>query len=288
MKKIAVISDIHCHLFLFEKILEDCNQRKIDHYLFLGDYISDGPNSNVIINKIKKISNDVIYGNREYDLNQYDGKTWIDNPRYINKLYAYNDLREENRVYLKSLSLYKIVEIENRRICISHGTPYKVDGQALADSYDLFSKLIEDFDCDVYLFGHQHRPFYTEYQNRLFINVGSVSTPLDGRATSKYGVLEIGEKIKYELIEYSYSFEEVKNYYTESDYFKKCWAWSNLLIYALRDGIDYRRRFISHAQAYAKAKDLDPKKDFTEDVWYGLFFDFMEKNNLKVFLDKSN
>ena len=286
MKKIAVISDIHGHLFLFNKILENAKQRDVNKHMFLGDYISDGPNADKIISKIKQLSNDVVYGNREFDINNYDGISWQNNPRYRNKLYAYNDLSDDNKKYLKTLPIYKIIKVEGKKICLSHGTPYQVDGKALIDSYFLFDKLINDFDCDIYLFGHQHRPFFTKYENRLFINVGSVNTPLDGKATSKYGLLTIDDEVKYELVEYNYQFKEVKNYYVESDYFNECLAWANLLIYALRDGVDYRRLFIKFSHEYAKQNNLDPKRDISEEVWHGLFFDFMQKNNLKVIVDK--
>lgn len=286
MKKIAIISDIHCHLFLFEKALEDIKKRGIDEFVFLGDYISDGPNGDKIINIVKALSQNVVYGNREYDMANYDGVVWEGNPRYRNKLFTYNELSDENKSYIKKLPIYKIIQVDDKKICFSHGTPYQVDGQVLANSYDLFDKLIMDFNCDIYLFGHQHRPFCVEYRKKLFINPGSINTPLDGKATSKYGILTINDDVTYELVEYAYSFEEVKNYYVESDYFQACLAWANLLIYALRDGVDYRRLFIKHANEFARNNDLDPKQEITEEVWNGLFFDFMQKNNLKLIMAK--
>jgi len=42
----------------------------------------------------------------------------------------------------------------------TYSTPYKVPVETYKDSYDVsFDKLI-DFDCDVYLFGHEHNISY--------------------------------------------------------------------------------------------------------------------------------
>ena len=71
--KIAVISDIHSNLLAFNFALENAEKEKVDSFLFLGDYITDGENGNEILNIIKEKSNYVILGNREkYILNYSD------------------------------------------------------------------------------------------------------------------------------------------------------------------------------------------------------------------------
>ncbi len=276
MKKIAVIGDIHCHLQLFEQVINEVDGQ-VDDYIFLGDYITDGPHANEILNIVKNRSENVILGNREVDIINYDEQKIINSVRYRSKMYTLKEINNENLGFLKKLPIYQIIEIKNKRICFCHGSPYHVKDEVFNKSLTLFDRLIADFDCDVYLFGHQHRPFYLEYRKRIFINPGSVNSPLDGRATCKYGILEIAENIVYHQKEIVYDWHIAKKYYLESDYFKACPEWSNLLIYILRDGIDYRKLFID--------KVLQARIDWEhlhEDEWHNLFVEFMKKYNLKI------
>ncbi len=282
MKKIAVIGDIHSQNYLFEQLLLELENKKIDDYLFLGDYITDGPNANLIIDKIKLISNYVIAGNREVDLANYQNDSWKGQIRYQNMLYSYLELSTNNLDFIKKLPIYKIIEIESVKICISHGTPYQVDGRIWSDSFNLFEKLIADFNCDVYVFGHQHRPFQVKFRDVWFINPGSVSMSLDGKPTSKYGILTIDNGIEYQPYEIKYDFEKIKEYYLNSSYFKKCFEWSNILIYVQRDAIDYRRLFISDLFAYMNEKNLNLDNEVSEAIWNEVFLSFMEKNKLEI------
>ncbi len=282
MTKIAIIGDIHCHQYLFELVLKDINN-EVDEYIFLGDYITDGPNANEILNVIKKKSKNVILGNREVDMINYSEQKKTDVVRYRSKLFTFDEISEENIDFLKRIPLYQIIGVKNKRICFSHASPYNVKDEVLANDYQLFDKLIADFDCDVYLFGHQHRPFFLEYKKKFFINPGSVNTPLDGRATSKYGILIIDEAIKYEQKEIVYNWQMASDYYLHSNYFDECPEWSNLLIYILRDGIDYRKLFVKKI-----LREKNNWDQLTKEEWHRFFVDFMKKYNLPIIRKEEN
>ncbi len=282
MKKIAVLSDIHSNEYLFKEILKDLEKENIDDYIFLGDYVTDGPNANQILEKIKKMSKNVITGNREKDLANYFGNGWEDNVRFKNMLYTYQELTTDNLEYLKKLPLYQIIEINGVKICYSHGTPYQVDEDILDEDFEKFDRLIADFACDVYLFGHQHRPFAVNYRNCWFINPGSVSIPLDNQPTSKYGILLLGEKIAYQQKSILYNLPELKKYYMQSDYFESCFEWANLLFYAHRDAIDYRTKFINEIINQMMIENIQNTKKISQEMWKKTFFEFMEKHNLEM------
>ncbi len=63
--KIATIADIHGNLFALESVLKDCQRKDIDQFIFLGDYITDGPFSNEVLDQIRRLNGVVVKGNRE-------------------------------------------------------------------------------------------------------------------------------------------------------------------------------------------------------------------------------
>ena len=257
--KIAVFADIHSNYLVFKKAYEDALFRNVDMFLFLGDYVTDGFETNKIIDIIKNCKGHAINGNREVSIIEYDNnknELWDTYIQYSSMKYGYECLSRENLDYIKLLPIYKIFECNNKKICMSHSTPYSVRGDVNSDSYDVFDKLIEDFNCDLYLFGHEHQYYYTKYKDRHFINPGAIGFPVDGRKF-KYGILSIDEDIQYEKIEIDYSYEELEKYYKESDYYKVAPIWCEILLGVLKNGNDYAQDFIEYIVEKAKKDNID-------------------------------
>ena len=62
--KIAVFADIHDNYLVFKKAFSETKDINIDKYIFLGDHITDGFDSNKILEIIKNSDGDAINGNR--------------------------------------------------------------------------------------------------------------------------------------------------------------------------------------------------------------------------------
>ncbi len=62
--KVAVMSDIHANMVAFNWALSDVKKEDVDEYVFLGDYITDGEDSGLVLEKIRELSSYVIRGNR--------------------------------------------------------------------------------------------------------------------------------------------------------------------------------------------------------------------------------
>ena len=278
MKKVAILNDIHGNYLLLKKALNSLENEKVDDYIFCGDMITDGFENNEVLDLIKSKTNNVVAGNREVSLVNYDGSSWINLRQWQPMLYVHNNLSKENKKFISSLPIFKIIKIENKTICISHGSPYKDRDLVYSNSCELFNKLIEDFGCDIYLFAHTHRPFYIQYRGKYFINCGAVSLLATGQPLSTYGILTIDhEKVNYDYIEQSYSFEELKTYFLKSDYYRSCGQWSNLLIYMLRDGFNYNCEFIAYLNEYSKGNN-----QVNNEIWNEKFKEYMKIKKLKI------
>lgn len=284
--KIAIIADVHCQYPLLTKVLENIKNRNINEIVFLGDYVTDGFENNKVVDEIKKYQH-VIAGNRDMDIAFYDGISWEKSDQYKNMLYAYNDLTKENINYLQSLPIVKIVVINNKKICLSHGSPYNVRDTVNKESYELFDKLIIDFNADIYLFGHTHRSFYKDYKGKIFINPGSLALS-DESTSCKYGILDT-ETLECEMVEISYDFEEIKNYYLNSNYFSENYIWGNLLLHIYKDsklknvGKDHCCAFIDFIINKSINENIDISDGFSNDLWNESFEQFVKENHLEIY-----
>ena len=186
----------------------------------------------------------MILGNREESVLNITPSMSSENEKYYPLYYTRKNLTEENLEYLKKLPTSKVVTINNKKILLSHGSPYNTKDIINQSSISAFNKLLNDYDADIFLFAHTHKYFYKEYKNHLFINTGAINTFLGKPSTSTFGILSINEDITiYEQIEIPFIFDEVKNYYQSSKYYEECPEWSNIILYILKTGIDYNKKF---------------------------------------------
>lgn len=278
--KIAILADIHSNCFLLKKALQDIEERGIQDILFLGDYITDGFENNQVIDIIKKYKY-VIAGNRDLSVSNYDGVSWDNLVQYKNMLYAYNNITRENLNYLKALPHYKIITLNNKKICLSHGTPFNNRDLVYHNSFNIFDKLISSYNCDIYLSAHTHEAYYTTYKNKVFINPGSITLPSDS-PTSKYGILDLKNMV-YEQVSTPYDFTELRNYYLNTDYFKNNREWCNILFSVNETGIDYICKFIDFINEKAVMENINIKNNIPNSLWNAAFLEFIKINMLNLY-----
>lgn len=276
--RLAVLSDMHSNLVAFNLIVNSLKNEHIDKICFLGDYITDGEDENTILNIVKKISSYTILGNREkYILNYSPIKKDYNNYKTIHT--TYKNLSEENIEYLKHLKEYYLIEINNYKILMIHGNQYYNDSYNIEKTFD---KIIDDFDFDICLFGHTHRYLFRKYRNKYFLNPGSVGNPCD-YPTYKYCILEITDTVNVILKEFDVkkSFNELVSAYKKTKYYKENYVWANLILYIIRDGIDYCSLFLDLFNN--KIKDLgELKADVFNKIWNETFDDFKKTHNLEL------
>lgn len=274
--RLAVLSDIHSNLIALNLALDSLKKENVDKVCFLGDYITDGEDGNKILNLVKTTSDYAILGNREkYILNYSPDRKDFNNYKTI---YAtYNNLDEESLNYIKSLKEYELFKINNYKILMIHGDNYCNDSN---DIEEVFDKIITDFDFDICLFGHSHRYVYKEYKNKYFINPGSIGQSCD-YPSYKYCVLEITDKINVILKEFPVkdSFKVLVQKYKETKYYKNNYVWANLILYIIRDGIDYCLLFLELFNN--KIKDLGEllSSEFNK-IWDETYEEFCQKYKL--------
>lgn len=100
--RIALIGDIHGNKYALDAVLERCEHEKIDEYVFLGDYIMDGPYSNEVLDTIKNISSYIISGNKERFIINYPADT-IEYKQMAVAHWTYKKLRQDNIEFISNM-----------------------------------------------------------------------------------------------------------------------------------------------------------------------------------------
>lgn len=206
--KIAVISDIHANVYALMNALEDIDSEKVDTIICLGDLVGYGPHPNEVISMIRRRHILCIKGN--YDISVVDNEYSFIRETHINSFslpWTVNELREENRIFLKNLSTSLTLNILNKNLLFVHGSPNKINEYLLKDD-DNTLNIMNDLNEDVLICAHTHIPGIKEFANKVYINCGSVGKPKIGRPNSTYCILTItnedGMKVQIKEIPYAY------------------------------------------------------------------------------------
>ncbi|NLL01847.1 MAG: hypothetical protein GX265_02365 [Mollicutes bacterium] len=283
--KLAVFADIHSNNLVFKKAYEDTKKMAIDKYIFLGDYVTDGIDSNKVLEIVKNSDGYVIRGNRDDAILSYhngQNQHWNDYIQWQNMVYGYQVLNTENIAYLKTLPFFQTIKVANKKIMMFHASPYNMTEKILKESYDVFDKLIRDFNCDIYLFGHSHRSFVAFYKKCYFICPGSIGLPCEDYPF-KYGILTIEKgKISYEIIKVYYNYQELYDYYTKSDYYQKNTPWCRLILTTLKDGRDHFEYFINYSKKVAQKNNIDTSKGIPDNLFLQTLDDYLQKQNYYI------
>ena len=94
MEKVAILNDIHGNLFLLNKALDYLKDKNISKYLVCGDFLTDGPDDNKVLDRLKKLNAEIILGNREESLLNLTTNAGDVTEKYYSFYYTYNQLSE--------------------------------------------------------------------------------------------------------------------------------------------------------------------------------------------------
>jgi len=171
--KIGIISDIHGNSEALKVVLEKLT--KCERILCAGDLTGYYPDFNKVIDVVKndpRITS--ILGN--HDIYHLKDK----------------NITSVNRKYLRGLKDSLILNIDNLKIGLFHGSPDDSNKRLYPDSD--FSKL-EDLHYDFLILGHTHYPMIKKIGKMVIINPGSVGQPRDFDPRAAYAILNTRKKL---------------------------------------------------------------------------------------------
>ena len=194
--KIAVISDIHGNIYALMKVFEDIDEQKVDKIICLGDLVGYGPHPNEVIALIKRREIPCLKGN--YDASVVDGDFTYIRDTNINTFalpWSCDEVRVSNKYYLDSLPTFLKFTFNKVNFLFTHGSPNSLSEYLYEDAENT-ANIMKNLQDDVLVCAHTHIPCVKKFNNKLFINVGSVGKPKIGRPTCSYCIINIDDNGK--------------------------------------------------------------------------------------------
>jgi len=204
-KKIALLGDVHANLPALEAVLSHAYSQGVEDIWNIGDFVGYGAFPNQVVKRLRKKKTVSIIGN--YDLKVLNfpkkDKKWRVNKHPLKWLafkWAYENLSEKSRKYLRSLPNEKRLSIGDFNFTLVHASPVSNEELLLPDTPEErlleLSQLVQkkyNLQVSAIICGHSHQAFTRQVENTTFVNTGSVGRPDDGDPRAAYAMLEVSQ-----------------------------------------------------------------------------------------------
>jgi putative phosphoesterase len=97
-----------------------------------------------------------------------------------------------------------------RKAALFHATPRKNNLYWYEDRPEkFFQEMAGKIDADVLIYGHTHKPYRKDFEDKVFINAGSVGKPKDGDPRGCVAMIEVtAETVNVEFLRVPYNVEK--------------------------------------------------------------------------------
>lgn len=218
--KLGIITDIHSNIIALNEVLKEFEKIKVDKIICCGDIIGIGPSPEEVVQALMQMSDKLIgvRGNHEKYLldgllvNVHDNKRNMSFEEIQNHKWTHSRISEQSKKFLENLPIYKIIEIENKKIFVIHYPMNKkceYKEHIKNPTFEENKEMFREVNYDIYVYGHTHSVCINNRDNKCFINVGSLGCPLQSNIANA-GVLDIkDDKINFEQLAIPYNVNKV-------------------------------------------------------------------------------
>ncbi len=201
---IGLISDIHANLHALQAVLAHARQHNVSQFWNCGDSVGYGAYPNEVLNLVKSEDFVNIRGNYDTKVLKVPKKksNWKNSKSPVKWFainWAYENLSEENRIFLAQLPEEVKLEIFNRKVLIQHGSPASTEEPLQpSTSNQRFEFLAGMVNDDIIICGHSHQAFKKQIGDKIYLNPGSVGRQDDGDPRASYAILTfLGNSINF-------------------------------------------------------------------------------------------
>ncbi|HWT27327.1 MAG TPA: metallophosphoesterase family protein [Mobilitalea sp.] len=253
--KLAILSDIHSNHIALRACLDYALNIGVEHFLFLGDYISDCPypqkTMEILYDMKQKYPCHFIRGNREdYMLNYHANgeKGWYYCSSCGSLIYTYENLTMKDLNFFDGLDIKGRIEIDGYpALSICHGSMTSSKELLFKDEPNTIEAL-QNLDTELLICGHTHEQGTFEYGNRKVVNPGSVGVPMDSYGKAQFVILHGNQGIwQEEYLQLPYDVKAELKEFKESGLDWKAPMWTVLIKHNLITGINLNNNVLKRA-----------------------------------------
>lgn len=183
----AVVSDIHANYEAFCAFLKYVKKHPVDGIIGLGDYITDSPypqrTMELLYQMLEEYPCYLLRGNREeYMLeNRRKDQGWKYHTSDGALLYTYENLTEKDLDFFEGLENTMELALQGvPPLTLVHGAPQESRGNFHLHP-EQRAVVLEEIATDYLIGGHSHHQDIYHSGNKMYVNVGSLGMPIDGR-----------------------------------------------------------------------------------------------------------
>ncbi len=214
--RIAVIADIHSNIVSLNEVLFDIGYKNVDSIVCLGDLVGYAPYPNEAIDNIRGNRILTIKGNYDEAVGEelmvcgcdYPDPKDLENAG-ISLNWTIDITRADNKRFLRNLPMEVTISFKGKTIKFVHGSPRKIN-EYLRENSKEAEEVMNDFEADILVCGHTHKPYYKMYGSKMLVNAGSAGKPKTGSPKANYVVIDLYDNTpKVEICEVDYAYERV-------------------------------------------------------------------------------
>lgn len=254
MSRVALLSDIHGNLPALNAVLKHMDSIGVDQIIVTGDFITDCPNPNEVIEVLRSREASFIRGNREnYLLNELDGGNsfWPGKRQFESLQWTLDHIKPENLNWIRSLPGDMVVKTPGcPDLHIVHGSTESDRELLLSSKKERVEEVLSGITEDYLVCGHTHLPWSCKIGKKVIINPGAVGVSFNEEPLAEYVILT-SDKDSWSVEHYGvpYSVDELKECYRNHGLLGDRDVWSNLIIDSLESGENRNVTFIESCQS---------------------------------------
>ncbi|MEX1158188.1 MAG: metallophosphoesterase family protein [Thermomicrobiales bacterium] len=195
MTRLAILSDIHANLQALEAVQRDLDGESIDRVIVAGDSINWGPSSAEVVDIIEREGWEVIRGNNEYYLLDYQTPrapaAWTPEDFRVLPWLREQLAGERHNIVAAWPDTLSLRFPDAPAIRVVHGSPRSHWEPIHRDTpVSEVAAILAGIDEPYVIAGHTHLPMDRTVEDWRILNPGSVGLPLDGTSDAEYMLLE--------------------------------------------------------------------------------------------------
>jgi len=259
--KIAVFSDLHANYHAFKACYDDAVSKGCNHFIFLGDYVSDFAEPEKTMDLVYEIRSHYpsvcLRGNRERYMLEHEAGDLplIPGSKSGSLLFTYEHLRKKDLEFFKSLPISDIISLGGVTFEIAHAAMendrFYFEGND-QNTEIVFLKMQHSF----LLTGHSHKQYIRSLSGKTLINPGSVGVPQGGSRWPKYAIIDIiGSTFSCALQEVQYDMQDVIHSQFSCGLVDRAKYWAIGALHDMITGEEWVLRLLNQVEASGNVYD---------------------------------
>lgn len=215
--KIAVFGDIHGNIEALKAAYEAARAAGAEKIYHLGDLGGYSPFVNEVVDFLIEHNIEGVQGNYDETVahdREHCGCKAEDpvQEEMANQSFAWTKQHAsvKTKEFLGKLPVEITFAVQERKAALFHATPRKNNLYWFEDRPEkFFQEMAGKVDADVLIYGHTHKPYRKDFENKIFINAGSVGKPKDGDPRACVTLIEVTAKtVNVEFLRVPYDVEK--------------------------------------------------------------------------------